>query len=357
MKTKFILLLMLFISAGMYAEVKRIAVLETVDKEGRVSYTNELILRESLVKAITNTPGYEAFNRTDVDAIMSEHSFQRTGLVNNDQIKKLGEMSGASYILVAEAVYADSKHLIVTAKLLDVVTARTIITEMMKISTQNMEKGCANLAKKMFPGGDKANVNNFVSMDGPQLVRNKKIDQKLLGLGEYSCENVQMDKKALEGFLRNNSYATFKRYLRAQSCIKAGWAIFGIGAVATLAGGASYALNEKYNEIRWEMTYTLAREYEYNYDYGDFLPNDDRAKYLYDALNFYKQREYLCYYLGVGLLGAGGGMVGVSVPILSIGYEMRNNIHKYYNKTPNSQPVFTLNLQSSNNGIGLALNF
>lgn len=355
MKTNFFLLLTLLMSAGMYAEVKRIAVLETVDKEGRVSYTNELILRESLVKVITNTPGYEAFNRTDVDAIMSEHSFQRTGLVSNDQIKKLGEMSGASYILVAEAVYADSKHLIVTAKLLDVVTARTILTEMMKISTQNMEKGCATLAEKMFPGGDKSNTNNFVIMDGPQLVRNKKIDQKLLGLGKYSCENVQMNQKALEGFLRNNSYATFKRYLRAQSYIKAGWAIFGIGAVSTLAGGTSFILSKKYRDLEREMIDAVIGEYgpldSPNFKY------DERSEYLLEAERYYDRSADFCYDLGIGLLSAGGGMMVVSIPILSTGYGMSNNIHKYYNKTPNPQPTFTLNLQSSQNGIGLALNF
>ena len=354
MKTKLILLLMLFMSAGIYAEVKRIAVLETVDRQNQLSYNQKFILRESLVKAITNTPGYEAFNRTDVDAIMSEHSFQRTGLVSGDQIKQLGEMSGARYILVAEAIKADTKHLIVTAKLLDVVTARTIITEMMKISIQNMEKGCANLAKKMFPGGDKSNVNNFVSMDGPQLVRNQKIDQRLLGLGKYTCENIQMDQKALEGFLRNNSYATFKRYLRAQSCIKAGWAMFGIGAVTTLAGGASYVLSEKYYDIWSEMNLTLNKEY---HSHGGYSHSDDRVKYLEEAENFYDDMHDLCYELGKGLLGAGGSMMVISVPILSAGYGMKNNIHKYYNKVPNSYPVFTLNLQSSKNGIGLALNF
>ena len=354
MKTKLILLFTLLLSAGMYADVKRIAVLETVDRQNQLSYNQKFILRESLVKAITNTPGYEAFNRTDVDAIMSEHSFQRTGLVSGDQIKQLGEMSGARYILVAEAIKADTKHLIVTAKLLDVVTARTIITEMMKISIQNMEKGCANLAKKMFPGGDKSNVNNFVFTEGPQLVRNKKIDQKLLGIGKYTCENVQMDQKALEGFLRNNSYATFKRYLRAQSCIKAGWAMFGIGAITTLAGGVSYSLHVKYDDLRWKMRNTLDEEYRYWYSMG---LNDDRAKYLYEGWMFYSEKEELHENLGGGLLIAGGSIMGISIPLLSTGYGIKNNIHKYYNQTPNSQPTFTLNLQSSKNGIGLALNF
>ena len=110
MKTKFILFLLLLFAGMVSAQVKRVAILETVDKEDKVSYTNELILRQSISKAITNTPGYEVYDRTDIDAIMSEHSFQRTGLVSNDQIKQLGQMTGAKYILVAEAAKSDAKH-------------------------------------------------------------------------------------------------------------------------------------------------------------------------------------------------------------------------------------------------------
>ena len=121
MKTKSILFLLLLFSAAVFAQdVKRVAILETVDKENNISYANKLILRASLSKAITNTAGYEAYDRTDVDAIMSEQDFQRTGMVSNEQIKRLGEMTGANYILVAEAVVVDAKTMFITAKLLDV---------------------------------------------------------------------------------------------------------------------------------------------------------------------------------------------------------------------------------------------
>ena len=120
MKTKTILFILLLISGMMSAQdVKRVAILETVDKENKVSYANKLILRANLSKAITNTAGYEAYDRTDIDAIMGEQNFQRTGMVSNEQIKRLGEMTGANYILVAEAVVVDAKTMFITAKLLD----------------------------------------------------------------------------------------------------------------------------------------------------------------------------------------------------------------------------------------------
>ena len=139
MKTKTILFLFLLVSGMVSAQVKRVAILETVDKENKVTYANKLILRANLSKAITNTAGYEAYDRTDIDAIMGEQNFQRTGMVSNDQIKRLGEMTGANYILVAEAVVVDSKTMFITAKLLDVETARTILTDNLIMGTTTDE--------------------------------------------------------------------------------------------------------------------------------------------------------------------------------------------------------------------------
>ena len=39
--------------------IKKVAILETVDKEGSVPYGIRLQLRSSLTYAISNTPGYE----------------------------------------------------------------------------------------------------------------------------------------------------------------------------------------------------------------------------------------------------------------------------------------------------------
>ena len=61
MKTKVILFFLLFISGMLSAQVRRVAILEVVDKENKVSYANKLILRANLSKAITNTAGYEAY--------------------------------------------------------------------------------------------------------------------------------------------------------------------------------------------------------------------------------------------------------------------------------------------------------
>lgn len=356
MKTKTILFLFLLISGMMSAQVKRVAILETVDKENKVSYASKLVLRTSLSKAIANTPGCEVYDRTDVDAIMSEHTFQRTGLVSNDQIKRLGEMTGADYILVAEAVKINAKNMFVTAKLLDVETARTIVTEMLEINAEHMQQGCTALAKKMFSSNKELDFGVKTPI-GIQLVRNSKADQKLYGVGVYTYGETQMDQKAMEAFLRNNNQEVYKRYMRGNNCIKAGWVMFGIGLVATAAGGASMILQEMYHEQCEAFELELGvNNYYYSWS-NDFTPADDREQYLFDAWRYYYDRFSYLGDMGIALMCSGAGLTGVSIPLLSVGYGVKNNIHNKYNEQTKEQSKLTLNLQSTPNGVGIALNF
>lgn len=97
-----LLALTMCVNAQEQTESKRIAILETVDKTGEVDYAYELQLRQSLTFAINKTPGYKGYNRLDMAQINSEHDFQRTGLVSDADIKRLGQMAGAAYVLIAE---------------------------------------------------------------------------------------------------------------------------------------------------------------------------------------------------------------------------------------------------------------
>ena len=167
---KKILLLCGFIAIallGFAQETKKVAILEVVDKEGKLSYSQKLMLRSNLSKAVTNTAGFEAYDRTDIDAIMGEQDFQRTGMVSDAQIKKLGEMTGAAYILVAEGVIADAENMFVTAKIMNVETGRIELTEssLIGIAPKNMQKGCSNLANKLFSNlpGSQTSTQKFVN--------------------------------------------------------------------------------------------------------------------------------------------------------------------------------------------------
>lgn len=154
MKKLFSLASLLLVSLMVFSavETKKVAILEVVDKEGKLNYSQKLVLRSSLAKAITNTQGYEAYDRTDIDAIMSEHEFQNTGLVSSDQIKKLGEMAGVSLILVAEGVLTGDNQMFVAVKLLDVESAKVVMTDnlMMGLSSGEMQSGCEQIASSLF---------------------------------------------------------------------------------------------------------------------------------------------------------------------------------------------------------------
>ena len=324
MKTKTLLFILLLFSAMVSAQVKRVAILETVDRENKVSYANKLILRANLSKAITQTSGYEAYDRTDIDAIMGEQNFQRTGLVSNDQIKRLGEMTGANYILVAEAVVVDARNMFITAKLLDVETARTIMTDnvMMGTSADAIQEGCMVLAKKLFheevkkevilvTDNDEAKVETLSFED--KLVRYSLHEQKWMGVKKYSYGNTQMDEIAFRRFLQNNNREVYLKYMKSNQMIYAGW--------GTLGGGT----------LLWVTGTIICCE---AHDWG------------------------IVYGLGIPMCTIGGSATIASVPLLCVGYTRQKKAIRMFNEQNSVQePTLSLNLQASQNGVGLALSF
>ncbi len=329
MKAKTLLFILLLFSAMVSAQVKRVAILETVDRENKVSYANKLILRANLSKAITQTSGYEAYDRTDVDAIMSEQNFQRTGLVSNDQIKRLGEMTGANYILVAEAVVVDSKNMFITAKLLDVETARTIMTDnlMMGTSADVIQEGCVTLAKRLFHEEPKkgpkttytnSSVENYVELSN-ELIRYSKGEQKLFGVKEFSYGKNQMDEKMFINFLKKNNTAAYKQYMSGKKLIPTSLSLLGGGLAMILVGTVGYC------------TFEIE---------GKGVPTPEAQITMYI------------------LAPLGIAAVATSVPLLCVGYTRQKNAINMFNEQNSVQePALSLNLQASQNGIGLALSF
>ena len=153
MKKNILFLLLLAFAAFTASAQKKVAILETVDKEGNVPYAVRLMLRTNLTYAISNTPGYEGYDRVDMASIMGEQNFQRTGMVSDDQIRRLGEMTGCSSILVAEAAIYDNSHIIITAKILNVETASVENSAPPQIANTDpveLQNACRQLASKLI---------------------------------------------------------------------------------------------------------------------------------------------------------------------------------------------------------------
>ena len=156
MKPKLLLMLIALLFTcpifGQTNPTKRVAILETVDKEGKISYGIKLMIRSQLSAAITNTPGYEAYDRVDISSIMAEHNFQRTGLVSDSDIKRLGEMTGAEFVLIVEVAQIDNTHLFISSKLIEIETLRIEQTANIQTANTNeqLETSCHELARKLL---------------------------------------------------------------------------------------------------------------------------------------------------------------------------------------------------------------
>lgn len=137
------------------AQNKAVAITEVVDKEDKVPYAVEIMVRTRLTAAISMKQGYNAYDRVDLQTIMAEHNFQRTGLVDDATIKKLGEMTGASLVLIPEVAASDDGKIYVAVKMLDVMTAQTMMStgQLMGSSSNEVDEGCRLLVEKVLGNG------------------------------------------------------------------------------------------------------------------------------------------------------------------------------------------------------------
>lgn len=162
MKARLILMLiaLTFVGSvfGQNTSTKKVAILDPVIKVGITNDDKDgikVLLGGYLTGAVTAIPGYEGYDRVNIASVMDEHKFQRTGLVNDIEIKKLGEMTGAAYILVAEVARYDNK-LIVSARTIDVETAKVgnAATVTSSQSADELEAKCLELVRKLFGGSN-----------------------------------------------------------------------------------------------------------------------------------------------------------------------------------------------------------
>ena len=157
MKKAIVIFISLLFAVLAFAQtpVKKVAILETVDKKGDVSYGVLFQVRSSLTHAVSSSPGYEGYDRVDMASIMGEHNFQRTGMVSDSQIKQLGQMTGAAYVLIAEAANYGSQDIIIAAKILDVEKGTVIASTPPSIAPMDpmkMAEACKKICASLVGG-------------------------------------------------------------------------------------------------------------------------------------------------------------------------------------------------------------
>lgn len=136
-----------------WAQTKKVAVMETKNIQG-VSAFQGNIVRGGMETAVANAPGYEGYDRAAFDVIMREQNFQRSGAVDDSQIRELGKMAGVQYVLVTEASTEDG-YFYILAKLLDVETGRFMksVEELCEATPLGIKDACAKIGTQLFGGG------------------------------------------------------------------------------------------------------------------------------------------------------------------------------------------------------------
>lgn len=320
MKKLFLFMLTGLLSVSAMAQTRKVAILETVDRQNQITYGVKLMLRSYLAEAVTNTKGYEAYDRTDLSAIMDEQEFQRTGYVSDEEIKKIGQMTGVQYILVVEASKIDAQNLFVTAKILNVETARMEMTSnlMVRSDVQSLQQGAKDLASRLLKE-DSTPIVVSKSLVSPGYIER-------VSYNEYKIGGQWVTRKDYYNFINNKDcIPAYQQFQTGKKCVTAGWVTFGSGLTIMTIGLCCLAANSSY----------------YNGSY-----------YVYNNSGTIA----CCVLAPIG----GATAVCAGIPLLSVGYHKMNNAYKKYNEycSPDKKPSYvSLNLQSSANGLGLALHF
>ncbi len=115
-----IFLVILMLSGAAFANAqKQVAVYVTGDQDDAV----KKVLGSKMVSFITKAEGFKAVERTAdfLAEIQSEHDYQLSGEVSNEQIKRLGNKYGAQYVAVIDAAELFGEFF-VSSRLIDVQT-------------------------------------------------------------------------------------------------------------------------------------------------------------------------------------------------------------------------------------------
>lgn len=338
---KRILLVLLICLPMMAIAQKKVAVYVTSDTEGVDNAQREIIGGE-LVAAIVQTTQYKAVERTAdfLQQISKEQGYQHSGNVDDEQISALGKQFGVDYVCVANIIPYRNIYYI-QARMIDVETAtvQTIARETSSLSSPDeLMTASAKVAHALInpdetykaPVDDNSNKDRYryakaATTDKPEglIVRNTYSERHILGMKEYSYGTTQMDRKAYADFLSKNCPNAFIKYYKGKQMVTAGWVLFGVGAAMTVVG---WSIKLAYYEIAENITGSSSSDIEVS---------------------------------GYAIGSIGVGAMVTSFILLPIGYDYQKKAIATFNNqcAYKRTAACTFNMQSSRDGIGIALRF
>lgn len=212
-----LLLTLLYATLACGQGKRKVAMLEPVIKSGEVTLLQKEIIRGTLEEAIIATPGYEAVTRTNLDAIAGELSFQQSGMVDDDQRKRIGVMSGADLICVLQLT-AEDNDLYVSSSLIEIESGKIIRTANELIhgaSGAAIQEGCKSLAEKLTSGVSVAvpldpGIPEMVQVQGGKFMMGCTAEQ------EGACEEDELPVRqvSVPSFRISRTEVTHEQYVR-----------------------------------------------------------------------------------------------------------------------------------------------
>ena len=155
------------LSLSAVAQQKTVAVLDPICRDNSVNAFFQQMVRGAMESSIITTTEYEAYDRSAFDMIQKEQAFQRTGAVNDSQIKKMGEMAGVDYVLVSE-LSAYNGYLSAVVKILNVTTGKydKSVDDYTQLTPDAVKKKCSEMASALF--GSSHSQNSTSKMQIPE---------------------------------------------------------------------------------------------------------------------------------------------------------------------------------------------
>ena len=146
-----IFLSLCYLSAIAQTEVKKVAIIEPMVEDGEISTIYKAVLRSKLLNSISNEEvGYEAFTRTDVDAIMREQQFQNSGIVDDNTRIRLGNLGGVDCICISKLAEG-AGYINIDIMLVDVQSGKveSAANKLIENNLEQLEQTAVELGKKL----------------------------------------------------------------------------------------------------------------------------------------------------------------------------------------------------------------
>ena len=250
MKKLLIILLSALSLTAVAQNKKTVAVLDPICRDNSVNVFFQQMVRGAMESAVTMSNEYEAYDRSAFDQIQKEQAFQRTGAVNDSQIKKMGELAGVDYVLVSE-VSSYEGYLSAIIKILNVTTGKydKSVDDYMELKPESVKTKCREMASSLF-GSSPSN-----STTNKKQVPSGYVDLGLPSGTLWKAENEEgfiTFKQAIKFY--GNSVPTKNQWEELKNnCL---WAWIGNGYKITGKNGESIFLpaigmfNDNYNRVQ-----------------------------------------------------------------------------------------------------------